>query len=88
MLYNYVINVIHYRFSANLQTDKKREPNNFHKQIVNIPDDDMKPYIPNFQYFLSDATTEGEDKYQTSIVIKCWYIVIKYRESLQNNAGQ
>jgi len=49
----------------------------FH-DIVNIPHDDMKPYIPNFQYFLSDATTEDEDKYKTSVVIKCWFIVVKY----------
>jgi len=49
----------------------------FH-DIVNIPHDDMKLYIPDFQYFLSDATTEDEDKYKTSVVIKCWFIVVKY----------
>lgn len=45
---------------------------------MNIHHDDMKPYIPNFRYFLSDATTEDEDKYKTSVVIKCWFIVVKY----------
>lgn len=48
----------------------------FH-DIVNIPHDDMKPYIPNFQYFLSDATTEDEEKYNTSVVIKCWFLLVK-----------
>ncbi len=49
----------------------------FH-DIVNIPHDDMKPYIPNFQYFLSDAATEDENRYHTSVVIKCWFMVVKY----------
>jgi len=49
----------------------------FH-DIVNIPHDDMKPYIPDFQYFLSDAATEDEDKYNTSVVIKCWFMMVKY----------
>ena len=50
---------------------------NFH-DIVNIVHDDMKPYIPNFQYFLSNAAAEDEDKYKTSVVIKCWFIVVKH----------
>ena len=45
---------------------------------VNIPHDDMKPYIPDFQYFLSDAATENEDRYDTSVVIKCWFMIVKY----------
>jgi len=49
----------------------------FH-DIVNIPHDDMKAYIPDFQYFLSDAATEDEDRYNTSAVIKCWFLVVKY----------
>ena len=49
----------------------------FH-DIVNIPHDDMKAYIPDFQYFLSDASTEDEDRYNTSAVIKCWFLVVKY----------
>ncbi|CCK78969.1 Rpn family recombination-promoting nuclease/putative transposase [Desulfobacula toluolica] len=49
----------------------------FH-DIVNIPHDDMKAYIPDFQYFLSDAAAEDEDRYNTSVVIKCWFIVVKY----------
>ena len=48
----------------------------FH-DIVNIPHDDMRPYIPNFQYFLSDVAAENEDEYKTSVVIKCWFIVVK-----------
>jgi hypothetical protein len=48
----------------------------FH-DIVNIPHDDMKPYIPNFQYFLSDAATEDVEKYNTSVVIKCWFLLVK-----------
>jgi len=47
------------------------------QDIVNLPHDDMKPYIPNFQYFLSDATSEDEEKYSTSVVIKCWFIIVK-----------
>jgi hypothetical protein len=35
-------------------------------------------YIPNFQYFLSDAATEDEDRYNTSVVIKCWFMIVKY----------
>ena len=35
------------------------------QDIVNIPHDDMKPYIPDFQYFLSDAATEDENRYNT-----------------------
>jgi len=38
----------------------------------------MKPYIPDFQYFLSDAATEDEDRYDTSVVIKCWFMMVKY----------
>jgi len=38
----------------------------------------MKPYIPDFQYFLSDAATEDEDRYDTSVVIKCWFMLVKY----------
>jgi len=38
----------------------------------------MKPYMPDFQYFLSNAATEDEDRYKTSVVIKCWFIVVKY----------
>lgn len=49
----------------------------FH-DIVNIPHDDMKAYIPDFQYFLSDAAKENEDRYHTSAVIKCWFLVVKY----------
>jgi predicted transposase/invertase (TIGR01784 family) len=49
----------------------------FH-DIVNIPHDDMKPYIPDFQYFLSDAATENLDRYDTSVVIKCWFMIVKY----------
>ena len=49
----------------------------FH-DIVNIPHDDLKPYIPNFQYLLSNANTEDEDKYKTSVIIKCWFIVVKH----------
>ncbi len=49
----------------------------FH-DIVNLPHDDMKPYIPNFKYFLSEAATEDENRFQTSVVIKCWFIVVKY----------
>ena len=49
----------------------------FH-DIVNIPHDDMKAYIPDFQYFLSEAATEDEDRYHTSAVIKCWFLVVKY----------
>ena len=45
------------------------------QDIVHIPHDDMKPYIPNFQYFFSNAATEDEDKYKTSVVIKCWFII-------------
>ena len=45
---------------------------------MNIPHDDMKPYIPDFQYFLSDAATEDEDRYDTSVVIKCWFMLVKY----------
>ena len=48
------------------------------QDIVNIPHDDMKAYIPDFQYFLNDATTEDEDRYHTSAVIKCWFLVVKY----------
>jgi len=48
----------------------------FH-DIVNIPHDDMKPYIPNFQYFLTDVTTEDVEKYNTSIAIKCWFLLVK-----------
>ncbi len=48
----------------------------FH-DIVNIPHDDMKPYIPNFQYFLSDTATEDVEKYNTSVVIKCWFLMVK-----------
>jgi len=48
------------------------------QDIVNIPHDDMKAYIPDFQYFLSDASTEDEDRYNTSAVIKCWFLVVKY----------
>jgi predicted transposase/invertase (TIGR01784 family) len=58
--------------------DKGWTPGVHFHDIVNIPHDGMKPYIPNFQYFLSDATTENEDKYKTSVVIKCWFIVVKY----------
>ncbi len=50
----------------------------FFHDIVNIPHDDMKPYIPDFQYFLSDAATEDEDRYNTSVVIKCWFMLVKY----------
>ncbi len=49
----------------------------FH-DIVNIPHDDMKPYIPDFKYFLSEAVTEDEDRYQTSAVIRCWFLAVKY----------
>jgi hypothetical protein len=48
------------------------------QDIVNIPHDDMKAYIPDFQYFLSDAATEDEGKYNTAIVIKCWFMIVKY----------
>jgi predicted transposase/invertase (TIGR01784 family) len=48
------------------------------QDIVNIPHDDMKAYIPDFQYFLSDAAREDEDRYNTSAVIKCWFLVVKY----------
>ena len=58
--------------------DKGWTPGVHFHDIVNIPHDDMKPYIPNFQYFLSDAITEDEDKYKTSVVIKCWFIVVKH----------
>ena len=48
------------------------------QDIVNLPHEDMKPYIPDFQYFLSDAAREDEEKYASSVVIKCWFIVVKY----------
>jgi len=45
---------------------------------VNLPHEDMRPYIPDFTYFLSEAATEDEDKYTTSVVIKSWLIIVKY----------
>ena len=49
----------------------------FH-DIVNIPHDDMKQYIPNFKYFLSDAATEDENRYSAAVAIKCWFMLVKY----------
>ena len=48
----------------------------FH-DIVNIPHKEMLPYIPNFQYFLSNAKATDENLFESSVVIKCWYIVVK-----------
>ena len=49
----------------------------FH-DIVHLPHDDMKPYVPDFQYLLFDASKENEDQYITSVVIRCWLIIVKY----------
>ena len=53
-------------------------PGLYFQDIVNLPHEDMKPYIPDFQYFLSDAVRENEENYTSSVVIQCWFIVMKY----------
>ena len=45
---------------------------------VHLPHDDMKPYVPDFRYLLFDAVKENEDQYITSVVIRCWLIIVKY----------
>ena len=60
------------------QGSKTWSPSLNFQDYVNIPDEEMKAFIPDFHYFLNDTTGADEEKFKTSVIIKCWHIIVKY----------
>lgn len=48
------------------------------QDLVYIPFEGLRTYIPNFQYFLDDVSNVDVEKFKESIIIKCWHVICKY----------
>ena len=48
------------------------------QDLVYIPFEGLRPYIPNFQYFLDDVSNVDVEEFKESVIIKCWHVICKY----------
>ena len=48
------------------------------QDYVDIPNQEMKSWIPDFQYLLNDTTGADEEQFKTSVIVRCWHIIVKY----------
>jgi predicted transposase/invertase (TIGR01784 family) len=57
------------------------------QDIVGVPSDDFRPYIPDFQYYLFDVSHVDENKLQASVIIRYFTLILKslYSPQLRNH---
>ena len=60
------------------QGNKTWTPSVSFHDFVNIPIEEMRDYIPGFHYFLNDTTSADEEQFKSSVIIRCWHIIVKY----------
>ena len=59
------------------QGEKKWNVSPRFQDIVGVPSDDFRPYIPDFQYYLFDVSHVDENKLQASVIIRYFTLILK-----------
>ncbi len=60
------------------QGNKTWTPSVSFHDFINIPVEEMKAYLPGFHYFLNDTSRADEEQFKSSVIIRCWHIIVKY----------